>query len=218
MPRVRAVSEEAKAQKSRLIVETAANLFVEEDFENIKMIQIAQAAGVSKGTLFNYYSCKEHLFACVLINETNKRFEKMKETLDLIDSFHSQSFKEFVLEEMESILIPDSALIRLKKIKMTILEHNLDNNTAAKVKKIMYDQRIEIINLIKEKAEFLSLDEIAEIIISQNAIIIGFANIAIPGPNIRYAIEVLELDCFKLDFKKNSLQVMEAYLDKILSK
>ncbi len=48
------------------IVQAAFQLFIEGGFEGTRMIDVAQAAGLGKGTLYRYYPTKEALFEGVL--------------------------------------------------------------------------------------------------------------------------------------------------------
>ncbi|MEM6902082.1 MAG: TetR/AcrR family transcriptional regulator, partial [Pseudomonadota bacterium] len=55
-----------KSPKAQQILHSAAELFFENGFGGSSMGQIAQHAGVSKGTLYNYFADKEALFAAVV--------------------------------------------------------------------------------------------------------------------------------------------------------
>ncbi|MBO3747339.1 TetR family transcriptional regulator [Streptosporangiaceae bacterium NEAU-GS5] len=53
--------ERKKLQTARSLWVTAIELFAEHGFENVSVAQIADAAGVSKMTVFNYFPTKEDL-------------------------------------------------------------------------------------------------------------------------------------------------------------
>jgi AcrR family transcriptional regulator len=54
---------EFKKQRTRqLIADTALRLFVERGFERVTVAEVAEAAGVSEKTVFNYFPTKEDLF------------------------------------------------------------------------------------------------------------------------------------------------------------
>lgn len=55
-----------QSPKAQQILHAAASLFFENGFGGSSMGQIAQHAGVSKGTLYNYFADKEALFAAVV--------------------------------------------------------------------------------------------------------------------------------------------------------
>ncbi len=73
----RAITETAKAEKANHILEKAYELYEKGTFKSIKMIDIANASGVSKGTMFNYFSTKEKLFLEILKREYQVRFENL---------------------------------------------------------------------------------------------------------------------------------------------
>jgi AcrR family transcriptional regulator len=54
--------ERKKQQTRQLIAETARRLFAEHGFEKVTVAEIARAADVSQGTVFNYFPTKEDLF------------------------------------------------------------------------------------------------------------------------------------------------------------
>src|SRR3954470_3627283 len=55
--------------KRRQIIEGARQVFLAEGFDGASMGEIAKAAGVSKGTLYVYFSSKEALFAALTIEK-----------------------------------------------------------------------------------------------------------------------------------------------------
>jgi AcrR family transcriptional regulator len=54
--------ERKKQQTRELIAETASRLFAERGFEAVTVAEVARAAEVSEGTVFNYFGTKEDLF------------------------------------------------------------------------------------------------------------------------------------------------------------
>ncbi|WP_405365836.1 TetR/AcrR family transcriptional regulator [Kitasatospora sp. NBC_00039] len=54
---------ELKKQQTRtLLADTAMGLFAERGFEQVTVVEVARAAGVSANTVFNYFPTKEDLF------------------------------------------------------------------------------------------------------------------------------------------------------------
>jgi AcrR family transcriptional regulator len=53
------------------LIEAALNLLETDDYERIQVKDVADQAGVSLGTLYNYFSSKERLFAEVLVRWAN---------------------------------------------------------------------------------------------------------------------------------------------------
>ena len=63
-----------------LILEQAATMFAENDYVRVRMLDIAEAAGVSRGPLYYYFKNKEELFTATvlyLIEEQKINFDKI---------------------------------------------------------------------------------------------------------------------------------------------
>ncbi|MEV6979104.1 TetR family transcriptional regulator [Kitasatospora sp. NPDC093806] len=54
--------EEKKRQTRTLLADVATALFAERGFEQVTVVEVARAAGVSPNTVFNYFPTKEDLF------------------------------------------------------------------------------------------------------------------------------------------------------------
>lgn len=54
--------EENKKQKQEAILEAALKVFSEKGYAVAKIAEVAQAGGVGKGTIYEYYNSKENLF------------------------------------------------------------------------------------------------------------------------------------------------------------
>ena len=55
-----------KGKKRQLIMEAAIQVFMEHGYEKTKIIDVAQTAGIGKGTIYEYFDSKEELFCCIL--------------------------------------------------------------------------------------------------------------------------------------------------------
>jgi AcrR family transcriptional regulator len=58
---------DAQKARRRRVVDAGMELLRERDYEKIQMKDVAEAADVALGTVYNYFASKEHLFAEVLI-------------------------------------------------------------------------------------------------------------------------------------------------------
>jgi len=66
-------------RKREQILDGARKLFLAEGFDAASMGDIARAAGVSKGTLYVYFSSKEQLFEALIREERRKQAERLTE-------------------------------------------------------------------------------------------------------------------------------------------
>jgi AcrR family transcriptional regulator len=70
------VREQTEQTYRSAIVEAAETVFVSQGFQEARMADIAQAAGVSVGTLYNYFANKEAVFGC-LMEERRLEFHRV---------------------------------------------------------------------------------------------------------------------------------------------
>jgi len=75
--------EEKKAQSRRRILESAREVFFREGFMQANLDEVAEKAGVAKGTLYRYFASKAELYVAVLAHNGAIFEEKMRESVDL---------------------------------------------------------------------------------------------------------------------------------------
>lgn len=70
-----ALQEQWKTTRREQILDAAAALFAQDGYAQAKMKDVAKAAGVSNGTVYNYFKSKEEVLQALLhrLNETEKR-------------------------------------------------------------------------------------------------------------------------------------------------
>lgn len=148
---VRAKHERRKEARPSELLAAALELFVEKGFASTRVEEVAKRAGVSKGTLFLYFSSKEELFKAVVRKnisgrypEWNARFDAYQgSTADLLRIFMQQwwanvgnshvsgisklmmseasNFPELAAFYQQEVIEPGAALIR------RILQRGMDS-------------------------------------------------------------------------------------------
>jgi len=79
---VTSTREEKKARHRQAILEAARDVFFRDGFMAANLDEVAQLAGVAKGTLYRYFDSKAELYVAVLA-ESGEAFEqRFRETLD----------------------------------------------------------------------------------------------------------------------------------------
>lgn len=78
---VRAKRERRKQARPGELLAAALDLFVEKGYAATRVEEVAQSAGVSKGTLFLYFASKEELFKAVVRENISGRFAEWGEEL-----------------------------------------------------------------------------------------------------------------------------------------
>lgn len=79
---VRAKRERRKDARPGELLAAALELFVEKGFAATRAEEVAKRAGVSKGTLFLYFSSKEELFKAVVRENISGRFDEWNAEMD----------------------------------------------------------------------------------------------------------------------------------------
>jgi AcrR family transcriptional regulator len=73
--------EEKKARSRRRILESAREVFFRDGFMAANLDEVAEKAGVAKGTLYRYFESKAELYVAVLAHNGAIFVEKMRSTL-----------------------------------------------------------------------------------------------------------------------------------------
>jgi AcrR family transcriptional regulator len=99
--------------KRRQIIEGARSVFLSQGFDRASMDEIARAAGVSKGTLYVYFSNKQRLFEELIVEDRRVQAEQVV-ALDPADPDIRQALTRFGVSLCEMLQRPQTvALIRM---------------------------------------------------------------------------------------------------------
>lgn len=139
-----------KETKKKKILETARHLFFEKGYENATIEDVAEHAGMAKGTFYNYFASKEELCAVLSAQALEKIYELVEEQtaqertgLDKIQAigkiferFYTEYPAHFlILKEYEDVFAHEFShtsaevvnnLIELKKKGIAIIQHMLE--------------------------------------------------------------------------------------------
>ncbi len=74
--------EQKKALARRRILEAAREIFFRDGFMTANLDEVAQGAGVAKGTLYRYFDSKAELYVAVLVHDGEIFERKLRESLD----------------------------------------------------------------------------------------------------------------------------------------
>jgi TetR/AcrR family transcriptional regulator, cholesterol catabolism regulator len=79
MPKGIPLTEEEQVRRRREIFKAAVHLFLDKGFNETSMREIAEAAGMGKSTLYDYFSTKDDILLSVVEDELQNLTEKAKE-------------------------------------------------------------------------------------------------------------------------------------------
>lgn len=91
-----------KESKYELILETAFQLFLEKGYVNTKIIDIANEAGIGKGTVYEYFKSKESLFCEIFKRKVISQYTKMN-TVILDHMSCQEKLQAAILYELHTI-------------------------------------------------------------------------------------------------------------------
>ncbi len=100
---------DAGSHKRVQILNGAATVFAQDGYEGASMSRIATEAGVSKGTLYNYFSCKAELFAEYVQLKCSSRVAQVFDNLDYANSPAETLGR--IGRRMVAMLVSESALV-----------------------------------------------------------------------------------------------------------
>lgn len=81
--------EQVRDTKRALILDAARNVFAEKGFHETRLEDIAERAGFSKASLYNYYKDKESLFLSLGIREHSQLAKNLENAVDLTAPFEA---------------------------------------------------------------------------------------------------------------------------------
>ena len=88
--------ERRKEARPGELLDAALSIFVEKGYAATKVEEVAQRAGVSKGTLFLYFSSKEELFKAVVRQNISGKFSEFNAALDEYEGSTADLLRIFV--------------------------------------------------------------------------------------------------------------------------
>lgn len=81
------------------ILQAAYQLFLERGFHGTSMRQIAQAAGIALGGIYNHFSSKEDIFTAVFLE-----LHPYRDVLPLMNTAHGETAEEFVRDAAQRMV------------------------------------------------------------------------------------------------------------------
>ncbi len=137
----------ASNDKKESILQAAFHLFASKGFHKTKMIDIAEAAGIGKGTIYEYFSGKDTLYI-EFIKENFLGTYKSVDNLFTENSSAAEKLKKFVCFEAENI----SANGKI----FGLLEHEMKNIEPCRnqnIRRLFFEVQYLRFNIVKKIIE-----------------------------------------------------------------
>lgn len=139
--------------KYNKLMEKSEELFIQLGYKSVSMDQIAEAAGISKMTIYKYFSSKEELFLEVLQIVMDKSYEYLQNEINKVEG---------TLEKINAMLtfnIEYSQQYSLAFYKDIMSDPNIYNKIMEEKKKMTSTVFEDIIKSGMEKGDIRKVDE-----------------------------------------------------------
>lgn len=111
--------QEPESAKRRDILDGARRVFFDKGFDGASMDEVARTAGVSKATIYVYFSSKEELFEALVLSERSKSAERLFEVDGASDDLAGM-LRRIGISFLTMMVEPDH--IRLVRMVMGVAE------------------------------------------------------------------------------------------------
>ncbi|WP_019912172.1 TetR/AcrR family transcriptional regulator [Paenibacillus sp. HW567] len=150
MPRTEEVNQQIRDDRREQILQAAAEMFLQKGVSNLKISELAAAAGMSQGLLYRYFSNKEEILATLVEQATQAIIQQMQEVLHIPESAYMKLYRltEVMLHGirinpagqqllLQSVAVPGKAGILVQEMgslmKSTLHQLILDGQASGEV-------------------------------------------------------------------------------------
>lgn len=203
----RAVRESEKAERREALRVAAWRLFQGRPYEAIGVGEIADAAGLAKGTLYLYFATKEELFLSVQTQQFAAWFDTLDAALAGLSPDHTV---DGAVAAISATIVGAPALVRLFAISHALLERNVGlepgtegtaRSAIARLKALLHERLLRSGALLERALPALRPDDGARTLLHAYALLVGLHGLAEPAPLARAALAAdPELTLFQVDF------------------
>ncbi|WP_024343829.1 TetR/AcrR family transcriptional regulator [Streptococcus equinus] len=156
-------SEAEKLAIANKFLVTSERLFAKYGYLGVSPSEVAKESGVSKGTLFNYFTNKETLFMCLLLRGYQQYFEIPFEKLSSLPNLSDAELLDFFEKETRYLIQNKITLLRLNALRAPILERKADKNQTIEGRKVLNNKIKLVGELLAQKVSGMSADSIAHL-------------------------------------------------------
>lgn len=193
----RARRDEDKEGRRRQLLDAALALFPHTPYAALRMAEVAQAAGLAKGTLFLYFPTKEALFLALLEERLGAWFERLEAALSRGEGrWTGARVARAVVASLEG----DEPLLRLVPVWQTVLEHNVTREQLRPFKERLLERQLRTGALLEKRLAFLAPGEGARLLLHVHALVSGLRQLADPAPVVRELLQDARLAPLRVEF------------------
>lgn len=196
-PKKRARADADKLQRRAEILRAAAEAFAAAPYAAVTMADVAQRAGLAKGTVYLYYATKEALFLQLVIEALASWFAAVATALT---DERAQLEADALARLLVRTLTAHGELTRLLPILHPVLEQNIDEALALSFKRSLREQTAAAGALLEQRHAGLRAGDGVRFLLRLHALVIGLHAMASPSPTVARILELPELAPLRVDF------------------
>lgn len=204
----RARKAEDKEGRRRLILGAARELWAKATFATFNMADVAERAGLAKGTVYIYFATKEALLLDLLHEELEAWLGVMDARLDQGGVWTPKRVAQLFAETLDE----RPMLTHLLALMSSILEHNVPEDATLAFKAFLRDRVAVTGARIEKRLPFLREGEGARVLVVSHALVTGLQPMAMPPKAVAKVLEREDMAVFRVDFAKELSSALWALL------
>ena len=206
------LTEKQKTDRANKIAEVAWQLFETRPFTKITMAEVAKTAGVSKGTLFNYFDCKESLFMTLLLTGYQEYFNDVMQLIQAKASLTLADFIDLLLDQTKVLIETKPTLVRLNALRGPVLEQGANMAQTVAYREKLYAKNQALGQAVVARIPSLTVKEVSRLMLVQSAIISGLMNMASLNAFNHHPLTKVNFENFQIDLVNDAVAVFGNYL------
>ncbi len=193
----RARKDEDKQARRIAILDTASRLLANAPFNSITMAEVARSCQLGKGTLYLYFRSKEELFLAKFEEEICAWFDDLAQRILEHAPVEADDFGRVVAASLAS----RDQLARLLPILHTILEQNVDIDTALAFKRVLRERVLAGAKIVEHAMPRLPRGQGATLLLRIHALAVGLHEMSQTTPAIAALLELEEFTVLRVEFE-----------------
>jgi AcrR family transcriptional regulator len=205
----RARRPDQKQDRRERLLEAARDLLDATPYAALSMAEVAEAAGVAKGTLYLYVRSKEELVLAVLDRALGAWFDDVAAEFD---GLPAGAGDRRVAALLTDALLRHERAVRLLPLLHGVLEQNVTRDVALDFKRGLARRMAPTAAALERALPHLPGGGGAVLLLRLHALTIGVRALADPAPVVRDVLEEPGLEAFRVDFGPMLAETLTALL------
>jgi AcrR family transcriptional regulator len=205
----RARRDEDKQQRRDAILKAARALLERAPRLDTTVAEVAERAGVAKGTIFLYYPTREALELAVLEQELDGWFDALdRELAEPSGAWSAQRVASVIVGSVVLRKLMARLLVRLE----TVLEHGAPAEQVALFRHRLLDRTTRAGALVEKRLARLGAGDGARAIVYARALLVGLWGMADAAPSAAKAMSEPAMAAIRVDFERDFERALGALL------